>query len=43
MTVSIHKSKDSDKIPVGEFHFEPRPEWTDRYESVIEKANESIS
>jgi len=43
MTVSVHKSKDSNKIPVGEFHFSPRPTWTDRYESVIEKANESIS
>jgi 2-oxoglutarate ferredoxin oxidoreductase subunit beta len=43
MTVTIHKSKDSNKIPVGEFHFAPRPTWTERYESVIEKANESIS
>jgi 2-oxoglutarate ferredoxin oxidoreductase subunit beta len=43
LTVSIHKSKDSHKIPVGEFHFAPRSTWTDRYESVIEQANESIS
>jgi 2-oxoglutarate ferredoxin oxidoreductase subunit beta len=43
MTVSIHKAKDSNKIPVGEFHFAPRPTWTDRYETVIEKANERFS
>jgi 2-oxoglutarate ferredoxin oxidoreductase subunit beta len=43
MTVSINKAKDSNKIPVGEFFFSPRPTWTDRYESVIEKANEGIS
>jgi 2-oxoglutarate ferredoxin oxidoreductase subunit beta len=43
MTAPIHKSKDSNKIPVGEYHFAPRPTWTDRYESVIEKANESTS
>jgi len=43
MTVPIHKSKDSNKIPIGEFHFAPRPTWTDRYDSVIEKANKSIS
>jgi 2-oxoglutarate ferredoxin oxidoreductase subunit beta len=43
ITVSIDKSMNSNKIPVGEFHFAPRPEWTERYESIIEKANESIS
>jgi 2-oxoglutarate ferredoxin oxidoreductase subunit beta len=44
MTVPINKfSVDSTKIPVGELHFAPRPEWTERYQSVIEKANESIS
>ena len=43
MTVPIHKARDSNKIPVGEFHFAPRPTWTDRYESIIEKANKSIS
>jgi len=43
MTAPIHKSKDSNKIPVGEYHFAPRPTWIDRYESVIEKANESSS
>ena len=43
MTAPINKSKGSNKIPVGEFYFSPRPTWTDRYASVIEKANESIS
>ena len=43
MTVSINKSKDSKKIPIGEFQFAPRPTWIERYESVIEKANESNS
>jgi len=43
MTVPIHKSKDSNKIPIGEFRFSPLPEWTERYQSIIEKANESTS
>ena len=43
MTVPIKKSMDSNKIPVGEIHFTQRPEWTERYEAIIEKANESIS
>jgi 2-oxoglutarate ferredoxin oxidoreductase subunit beta len=43
MTVPINKSMDSNKIPVGEFHFAPRPEWTERYAAIIEKAKESIS
>jgi len=38
MTVPIKKSMDSDKIPVGEFRYEPRPEWTERYEAIIESA-----
>jgi 2-oxoglutarate ferredoxin oxidoreductase subunit beta len=43
MTVSIDKSVNSNKIPVGELHFVPRPEWTERYEAIIEKCNEKIS
>ena len=43
MTVPIKKSVASNKIPIGEFHFAPRPEWTERYESIIEKCNEMIS
>ena len=38
MTVPINKSMDSHKIPVGEFHSKPRPEWTERYEAIIESA-----
>ena len=43
LTVPIEKSVDSNKIPIGEFHFVPRPEWTERYETIIEKANEILS
>lgn len=43
MTVSIKKSKGSDKIRVGEFHAVPRPEWTQKYEAIIEKCKERIS
>ena len=43
ITTPVKKAKDSDKIPIGELHFAPRPAWTERYESVIEKANESIA
>ena len=43
MTVPIKKSKDSEKIPVGEFHFAPRPEWTERYDAIIQKSNTKIS
>jgi 2-oxoglutarate ferredoxin oxidoreductase subunit beta len=38
MTVPIKKSKDSQKIPVGEFHFAPRPEWTEKYDASIQSA-----
>jgi len=38
MTVPIKNSSDSNKIPVGEFHSEARPEWTERYEAIIESA-----
>jgi len=39
-TDSIDKSKNSGKIPIGEFYYSPRPEWTDRYEAIIEKCIE---
>lgn len=35
MTVSVKKAKGSDKIPVGEIHNLPRPEWTEKYAAVI--------
>ena len=37
MTVPIKKAEGSDKIPVGEFCDTPRPEWTEKYETIIEK------
>jgi 2-oxoglutarate ferredoxin oxidoreductase subunit beta len=40
MTVPIDKAKDSHKIPVGEFYFTPRPEWTDRYQVIIDRCRE---
>jgi 2-oxoglutarate ferredoxin oxidoreductase subunit beta len=38
MTVPIKKSMDRDKIPIGKFRSEPRPEWTEKYETIIESA-----
>jgi 2-oxoglutarate ferredoxin oxidoreductase subunit beta len=43
MTIPIKKSMDSNKIPIGEFHFAPRPEWTERYDAIVEKCNEMSS
>jgi 2-oxoglutarate/2-oxoacid ferredoxin oxidoreductase subunit beta len=43
ITVSVKKAEGSGKIPVGELHYKPHPSWTERYESVIEKANEMLS
>ena len=43
MTVSKDKSMNSNKIPIGELTCAPRPEWTERYEAIIEKCNERIS
>jgi 2-oxoglutarate ferredoxin oxidoreductase subunit beta len=43
MTVSIKNAQGSDKIPVGELHNEPRPEWTEKYEAIIEKCKARIS
>ncbi len=43
MTVPKDKAMDSHKIPIGEFLNAPRPEWTERYETIIEKCNERIS
>ena len=37
MTVPINKAEGSSKIPVGEFCDTPRPEWTQKYEAIIEK------
>lgn len=37
MTVPIKKAGGSEKIPIGEFCDAPRPEWTEKYEAVIEK------
>jgi 2-oxoglutarate/2-oxoacid ferredoxin oxidoreductase subunit beta len=37
MTVSIKKAEGSGKIPVGEFCDTSRPEWTQKYETIIEK------
>jgi hypothetical protein len=37
MTVPIKKAEGSSKIPVGEFCDTPRPEWTQKYEAIIEK------
>ncbi len=42
MTVPIDKSAGSPKIPVGEFLCAPRPEWTERYAAIIEKAMSGI-
>ena len=42
MTVSIDKSAESHKIPVGEFHFVPRPDWTERYAAIIKNSVEMI-
>ncbi len=42
MTVSKDKSMGSHKIPIGEFLSAPRPEWTERYQAIIEKCNEGI-
>jgi len=39
ITASVKKAEASGKIPVGELYYHPRPSWTERYESVIEKAN----
>lgn len=41
MTVPIKKSTGSDKIPVGQLHFAERPEWTDRYATLIESVKRS--
>lgn len=43
ITVPVKKAEGSGKIPVGELHYQSRPSWTERYESVIEKANEMLS
>ena len=38
LTVPVKQAMGSDKIPVGELHFAPRPTWTEKYEAVIEQA-----
>lgn len=43
ITVPIKKAKGSDKIPIGELHAVPRPEWTERYETIIELCKARIS
>ncbi len=42
-TISIDKSTGSNKIPIGEFYFAPHPDWTERYEAIIQKCSERIS
>jgi 2-oxoglutarate ferredoxin oxidoreductase subunit beta len=37
MTVPIKKAEGSSKIPVGEFCDTPLPEWTQKYETIIER------
>lgn len=39
MTVSIKNQNQDDKIPVGEFHNAYRPEWTQKYETIIERCS----
>jgi 2-oxoglutarate ferredoxin oxidoreductase subunit beta len=39
MTVPLKKAKGSDKIPVGEFCDTTRPEWTEKYDTIIKKAS----
>ncbi len=39
MTVPLKKAEGSSKIPVGEFCDNPRPEWTEKYDTIIEKAS----
>ena len=43
ITVPVNKAEGSGKIPVGELYYQPRPSWTERYEAVIEKANQMLS
>jgi len=43
MTVPIKKSKNSNKIPVGDIHYGPRPEWTERYDALIEQSDARTS
>lgn len=43
MTVSVKKAQGSEKIPVGELHALTRPEWTERYEAIIEKFQGRVS
>jgi 2-oxoglutarate ferredoxin oxidoreductase subunit beta len=43
MTVSKDKSMGSNKIPIGEFLHVSRPEWTERYQTIIEKCNKRAS
>lgn len=39
ITVPLKKAGGSDKIPVGEFCDTTRPEWTEKYDTIIQKAS----